>query len=330
MFNWQSFLTQHRIPFTDKGRNVSRGNIALKCPFCGDADPSMHMNISLQGKGYACWRDVNHRGRNEAYLVHALIGVSLAEARRIVYGNKQPIPTVSELEELAARLYAQEHKVKKYLKIPSDWRPLWEPRNSPARSQVFNYLVGRNYPKHDAIAMAARYNLYYALKPPWDRRIIFPIYDEKGRIVNFTGRAISSTARIRYKTLDRENAPLHMSECLLDYHRLVNTEGSVLVVCEGPFDAMRLTWIGEPFGIYATCVFTQNVSAVQADKLSRLLSNFGRCGVLFDRGAELHATRALFSLPGFEKFELPKDVDDPGELTGSQALALCRSLLSWN
>lgn len=330
MFNWQSFLEQHRIPYTDKGRNVSHGNLALKCPFCGDKDPSMHMNVSLRGRGYACWRDVDHRGKNDAYLVHALIGVSLAEARQIVYGDANYIPTVDEFAEIVRRLERSERKVKKKLQIPDDWRPLWKETNSPLRSVVFNYLVGRKYPTHDAIAIAARYNLHYAIKAPWSRRVIFPIYDETGSIVNFTGRAVSSEARIRYKTLDRENAALHMSECLLDYHRLIRTQGEVLVVCEGPFDAMRLTWIGEPFGIHSTCVFTQNVSEVQAEKLLRLASNFKRRVVLFDRGAELHAMRALFSLVGYEKFDLPEypKVKDPGDLTGGQALALCRSLLT--
>lgn len=328
-FDWRKFFEEYRIPYADKGRNVSRGNLALKCPWCGDADPSMHMNVSLHGKGYACWREAEHRGRNEAYLVHALLGIPLREARKIVYGENEYIPPdedfATEIERLLNTAPIQRHTS---LKIPDDWRPLYSDINSPARRIVFNYLVSRDYPKHDAEALAQRYELHYALHEPWARRVIFPIRDERGDLVNFTGRAIYKGARIRYKTLAGEEAVKRMSECLLDYNRLIRTQGNVLIVCEGPFDALRINWIGEPFGIHATCVFTQNVSNVQAFKLQNLRRNFQRAGVLFDRGAEMQAVRAQFQLD-FERFDLPEypNVKDPGDLSGGQVLALCRSLL---
>lgn len=331
-FNWQAFLDQHNIPYTDKGRNVSRGNLALKCPFCGENDPSMHMNVSLLGRGYACWREAEHRGRNEAYLVHALLGIPLREARRIVYGEDDYIPTDEDFIEEIERLLGErpERSTRASLDIPDDWRRLYgeSSNKSPARLVVFQYLTSRGYPIHDAEAIAHRYNLHYALREPWARRVIFPIYDDKGNVVNFTGRAISKQSRIRYKTLTGEHAVNRMSQCILDYQRLVKTKGSVLVVCEGPFDALRITWMGEPFGIYATCVFTQNVSDGQAEKLQRIAPNFSRKVVLFDRGAEMQAIRAQFQL-NFERVELPEsyDVGDPGELTGNQALMFCRSLL---
>lgn len=327
MFNWRDFFYQYNIPFSDK-KNVSRGNLSVKCPYCGNADPSMHMTVSLTTNVYNCWLQANHRGRDPAYLVKALLGISYREAREIVYGRDDYIPADDDfVAEIEALLEPTKKRINA-LDVPKNWRPLSSKLKSPMRSMVFNYLVSRKYPKHDAEAIALKYQLYYALEEPWARRVIFPIYDERGRLVNFTGRAIYDNAQIRYKALYGGEAVNRMNECLFDYHRLIRTTGEILLVCEGPFDALRINWIGEPFGIHATCIFTQNVSESQAYKLERLAKNFERCGILFDHGAELQAIRAQLQL-GFERFELPKypKVKDPGDLSGNQLLAFCRNIL---
>lgn len=330
MLDWRAFLDQHRIPYSEKGRNISKGNIAVKCPWCSD-DPSMHLNISLRGDGYNCWRDSEHRGRNEAYLVHALLRIPLSKARELVYGEEKRFPTEDDFAATMDKLFGEEYaKPKpKSLEIPKAWRPLYgSDAKSPARRLALQYLIGRGYPQHDAEALAQRFDIHYAVSGEWIRRVIFPVRDEHGHIVNFTGRSVMQKPLVRYKTVDRSEAILHMSECLFDYHTLNKIQGKVLVVCEGPFDALRISWIGEPFGIFATCIFTQNVSEGQAERLRRLASRFERVGILFDRGAELQAQRAQFEL-GFERFELPeyRKVKDPADLTGGQALMFARSLV---
>ena len=328
MFDWRKFFQQYHIRYVEKG-NVSRDNIAIKCPFCTD-DPSEHLSVSLRGEGYNCWRDDSHKGRNSAYLVRALLRVSTAEANTIVYGyGGNILPDEDFVTTVKRLLKVEDVKRKTSLEIPSDWRPLSKPTKSIAQTLIYSYLKSRNYSQHDIEAMATRYDLHYATQGPWARRVIFPIRDHYGRIVNFTGRAISKRAIIRYKTTSRDTAAADMSECLFDYYNLTRTRGKALIVCEGPFDAFRLTWIGEPFGIFATCVFTQNVSEVQADKLIRLASNFERSFVLFDKGAELHAIKAQFRL-GFDRIKMPQypNVKDPGDLNGTQALMLCRSLIN--
>ena len=328
MFDWRSFFERYHIHYVEKG-NVSRGNLAIKCPFCTD-DPSQHLSVSLKGQGYKCWRNSEHRGRNGAYLVRALLKISLAEANEIVYGKGTRIlPDDDFAATIKKMLLGEEVKKVAELKIPLNWRPLAKVTNSFTQQLIYSYLKSRKYSQHDIEALSLRYDLHYALSGEWAKRVIFPIRDHYGRIVNFTARAISKKTTIRYKTLSSDEAAVGMSECLFDYYNLTRTRGKALIVCEGPFDALRLTWIGEPFGVFATCVFTQNVSESQVDKLTRLAGNFERAFVMFDNGAEFHAIKAMFRL-GFERLPMPQypGVKDPGDLTATQAMLLCRSLLN--
>src|SRR6185503_11264139 len=40
LMDWEHTLSQHGVPYATRGPNVARGAIAVKCPFCGPADPS--------------------------------------------------------------------------------------------------------------------------------------------------------------------------------------------------------------------------------------------------------------------------------------------------
>lgn len=93
-------------------------------------------------------------------------------------------------------------------------------------------------------------------------------------------------------------------------------------------DAKRMTWIGEPFGLYGTCVFTQNVSEDQAAILERLADRFDRMFILFDNGAKLQTFRAHMVIPFADVASLPPGVKDPDKLAPQQALELARALVT--
>src|ERR1044071_2686938 len=96
--DWFQFLRQNNIPYTTTGPNASRGRVNIKCPFCGSADPSEHMGISIRGSGWSCWRNDSHRGVDNARLVAQLLRCSQAEAKRIV-GGSAALPTDRELKD---------------------------------------------------------------------------------------------------------------------------------------------------------------------------------------------------------------------------------------
>ena len=40
IFNWRELLDEQRIAYIERGANVKRGEVNIRCPFCGAADPS--------------------------------------------------------------------------------------------------------------------------------------------------------------------------------------------------------------------------------------------------------------------------------------------------
>ena len=78
-FDWENFFKANRIEY----RAGSSREIVIKCPWCGVNDPSHHLSVNLDGKGFRCFRSENHRGRNPARLVQALLRCSMEHARSL-------------------------------------------------------------------------------------------------------------------------------------------------------------------------------------------------------------------------------------------------------
>src|SRR6516162_5304184 len=107
MFSWEHFLDSRGIPYQTSGRNVARGNIVLHCPFCGSADESFHMEISVTGKGWRCFRRPGeHKGRNPTRLVQAILGCSFHNAA-LITGQSVYLPG-DFMERVKAQLTPEE------------------------------------------------------------------------------------------------------------------------------------------------------------------------------------------------------------------------------
>lgn len=330
MFDWLQFLNDHGIEYTESGRNVSKGNIALACPFCnqsGDPDPSQHMNISLKGRGWACWREASHRGISKARLVQALLNVSWQKACELAGVEEAPLYVHGDYLAKLQELYPSEPitTVAK-MNMPRDWQPLADAKGVTAEL-FFNYMKDkRTFSRNDTTTLARRYDLQISHQEQWAKRIIFPIRDERGRLVNYTARAIGNKTALRYKTAKTQDAAQRMSQCVLDLPRLMRTEGEVLVIVEGPFDVMRLSWIGESLGVFATCCFTANITSFQGSLINRMIG-FRKKYIMFDRAAMIQALKAKEMVPEAELAWVPEGTKDPGELEASDALTLCRQLV---
>jgi hypothetical protein len=325
-FDWIGFLNRYNITWVDKGRNVSSGNIAVQCPMCGHEDPSQHMTISLDGGGWRCWRNYEHRGKNPRRLVQALIHCSADEASAIV-GSRAPELRSDEafVADTLAALNGPPavQTVSTKLKYLREMRPL---SAAGAGLYAYRYLQARGYTRLEIDKAAATYHLMFAGRGPFRYRIIFPI-TLNGKLVNWTGRTIANAVP-RYRTLstdpERSNkaglplAVKPVSELLWNYDLLIKVGGRILVITEGPFDALRVDMLGVRYGIRATCIF--GLGNGQGEQLS-LLDNLAQCFdeviVLLDSTAALEAislqARIAHLKPRF--LTVPKGVDDPGELT---------------
>src|SRR5688572_20809008 len=92
LVDWIQFFTRNRVPFAEHGPNVSRGQVVIRCPWCGASDQGMHLSVNLAGKGFRCFRNANkHSGRNPAKLVMALLNCSWERACELT-GTKISLP----------------------------------------------------------------------------------------------------------------------------------------------------------------------------------------------------------------------------------------------
>lgn len=321
--DWPEFLDASGIHYVERGGNVSKGNVAVKCPWCGSEDPSEHLNISLHDKGWYCLRNRQHSGKSDARLVQGLLSVTYEQALSIVQGGRVlPADFLSQVERLLGP--PADMPVTKPLHWPVEFKPL-DPKRMTHRP-FLNYLRGRNYSDKQIDNMWKRWDLAVALRGPFANRIIFPIYFED-RLVTWTGRTISPNQTLRYKTLsaDPEKAAEEglrpalgpVSNYLLFWDEIIDCNAHTIIMCEGPFDALRIMHLGRARSIVATCFFTAQPGPAQVDLLHELLPRFDRRYLLLDEGTWATSMRVGRDLAALQvaRLDLPSGTKDPDLLT---------------
>lgn len=324
-FNWQSFLDSNHVHYVTSGANVSRNHIAVHCPFCGSSDPSQHMSINLKHGGWSCWRNDNHSGKSPVYLVQALIGCTRERAQGIV-GESVFIPD-DFLGTIHGLIAPKQGPPRKPIKLPPDFKPFFGQASS---KRFVEYLTGpkRQFTEKQVARLTQRYGLHYCTSGKFKGRVIFPVTFE-GQLMTYTGRTIYPDVELRYKSLsydpELEETPAvgPISDYLLFYDQLMANEWEcdTLIMCEGPFDALKVSVLGRPFGIDATCFFTSSPSQAQIDLLGDLISVYKRRYLLLDQGTLATALRTQIDMHSLKTkvLTLPKAFKDPGLLT-QQAL----------
>lgn len=334
MFDWPSFLDRQGIEYITTGPNVAKNNVNVHCPLCGAGDPSHHLGISLVGPWWGCWRDPAHRGTSVPRLVQLLLGCSWEQAQRLA-GESATLPSdlLGAVEALLAEGSADPEPLRS-LKMPEEFRDF---SGRPGERFYRNYLLQRGYSNKLIDGITKKYGIRYCKNGPFRGRVMFPIFYE-GKLVTWTGRSIFQSDTLRYKTLtvdpDRasvlgqEPAAGNISDFLLWYDEASAGSFETLVVVEGPFDALRLTTLGGPYALIATCFFTSAPSRRQIDLLYKLLPRYKNRYLLLDANT-LSKSMALkyefdwvLASLDVEVLYLPEGVKDPGELTKSDFLKL--------
>jgi hypothetical protein len=314
MIDWPELLRQHHIEFAEGGgRNVSRGYIAVRCPFCGPADESQHMSINLKRGSWRCWRNSAHRGGDPVWLLTALLRIPPTQARSLLGPDYVVMPS-NLASAVRAKLEPAEPEEAAALALPEEFRPL---KSEPPARRFLAYMRHRRGFDLPAI-VARRYGLYYCTHGEWADRILFPIF-ERERLVAWTGRSILEQPRLRYKT----EGPIGNHLLWFDELKIANHHHTILL-CEGPFDALKVRALGEQLGITATCWFTSQPNRRQTDLLYELLPRFRRRLLVLDADAGGRAIELAQALQRFEvrRITLPARFEDPGELNKRGLLGL--------
>jgi len=326
-FDWISFLDSSHIHYVTSGPNVSRGNVAAHCPFCGSADPSQHMSINIESKGWRCFRNRDHSGKSPVRLVQALLGTTYERAEAIV-NSSTFIPDDFMGAVMRKLSPPPEPERKTRLRIPKEFRRI---EYRAASKRYTDYLEGptRLYTRRQIETLTDNYDMYYCTEGKQRGRVVF-LVKFKGKLMTWTGRTIYSQEELRYKTLSAdpeiEEHPAHgpINNYLLWYDDIMANADDchTLVLCEGPFDALRVNVLGGSHGIVATCCFTATPSALQIDLLHDTVGVYKRRCLLLDRGTLGTAMRqqALMSSLNMHVLSLPANVKDPGLLDETSLL----------
>jgi hypothetical protein len=331
MFNWIEFLEQNHVEYSQKRHNISRNNIGINCPFCGN-DTGFNLHISLNNRGWHCWKDNSHKGLTPHRLLQQLLQCSYSEAASLLGGDaplSSDIDYVQYINNILNPQIKTTYKSKpKSLEIPKEFHPI-QPIGS---GHLFvNYLKRRGFLKF--CDFTSQYDIYMVLGGRFTNRLVFVIKMD-GKPVVWTGRLISEGG-LRYLTLSIDDDPpalIPIKQTILWYDKLKYNDGT-LVVCEGPFDALKINYLGNKHGIYATCLFNMTISDEQLDLLESL-KYFKKRVIMFDysyywkyiymTSIKNNAFSRLNQL-GYEYKILDKSIKDPAELTEESfnALFLC-------
>jgi hypothetical protein len=313
--DWVAFLEANHIDFVTSGSNTRRGQISIRCPWCGPDDPSQHLSISLTKDAFGCWRNAKHAGRKPYSLVAALLGCSFSQARLIVGQHSAADPETLEQAIMALGGSAQPvQRDELPSQLPPEFRQI---KPTGLTGRFWRYLEGRGF--DDVSTLIEQYDLLCCQHGRWKDRIIIPIQQSNGELAGWTARAIQPTI----------HAPRYLSSSaaiktvVFNEHDLRHG-GETLFVTEGPFDAIKVDYYGAPHGHRATCTFGVNPTAGQLAALQALIPKYDKVRVLFDSEALGSALSLCDSLPGanVQIAMLPSGVKDPGLLTAKQVLQL--------
>lgn len=323
-FDWINFFDTRQIPYVTHGPNISRGQIAIRCIWCGNDDPGEHLSINLAGKGFRCWRQPQHSGRNPAKLIQALLNCSWEQANAIA-GQERSLPS-DFLGKLKASFSKPVAETKQKLKLPIEFKQF---SNLPSCKLHQLYLHRRGF-SHKDIEQAKDYGIYYASQGEYKGRVIFTVTMDD-ELCGWTGRTIYPTEQVRYRTLTHDYekareqncipAPGPISDFLLFYDRIREARYRTIVLCEGPFDAWRINLLGDSIRVAGTCFFTSTLSREQLNLLHELLPRFERKILLLDEGTFSKSARIRSDLVALDvEVCRLQGFKDPGEILSTKQL----------
>ncbi len=300
---------------------VQRNNAYTACVWCreegGDAKGN-NWGFNLDGKRWGCWKNASHTG-SLITVIRKFSGWSFEAATEYVGTGIATSP----LDSIRARLAAlapgklEEAPTQAAIEFPAEFRV---PRRRGISARFYSYLEGRGF--DDVPGLATRYGLRVAVTGSFTNRVILPVY--RGHVLlGWTARAIGP-AKLRYVAF-----PLggQIKRGVFNGQNAA-AGGKTLVICEGPFDALKLDWYGHTRGLVAVALMGTYATAEQADVLGGLASGFDRTVIMLDATARSMAMKLRASLPslGAAVVPCPEHVKDPGELSAEGVYALARSL----
>lgn len=329
VINWQRILDTNNIEYTDRGANVKRGNLNIRCPFCGGADPSKHMGIALDTGYWACWRNSDHRGKSPVRLLVKLLRISYGKARELAGLDVDYVDPdgFSEVVERFTSRQSADQAVEKSLYVPDDFVEL---RPSGSTRRHWNYMVNvRGFDDTYLDKLCYDYYLMAAISGKFKDRVIFP-YLVNDQLVSWSGRAIAD-ASIRYRDCELDLCVIPPKETLYNHDAMLQG-GTNLIVVEGPMDTLKLDFYGKEWGTRAVGISTNSMTDEQIYLLDEYSRNFDNTYFMMDNKSTLGIVdsmklkQRLSQVHNPHIINVPFNKGDAGALTPDEVVIFCRRI----
>jgi hypothetical protein len=318
-----AYLRDHGIDTVDRGPDVSRSNINMKCPFCGDDDEGKHMGINLETGYYGCWRNSRHSGRDVSFLLTYITKESVSSIRRNIGSDT----TLSESDDvdmlkILSKDLDEDDDVERVvggvrsLTLDKSFMPMW--KKGYKRGLYLKYLEYRGFDEVEDLSYV--FGLHYCLYGEWKYRIIFPIYF-KDKIVSWVGRTIHKDEPKHYVDLSVIKSIRAPKFCLYNYD-MIKSGGSTLFITEGIIDCLKIKWfIDYKYKCESTCLFTNSMTDEQRELLWKVGRKYDEVAVMLDADALSNALNIQSQLSTFLNNvtvrTMPSRYNDPGQMSGS-------------
>lgn len=241
--NIKQIFEDHKIDIKTSGSQISKGWIAVQCPFCGDS--GFHLGWNDKFHIFSCWKCGRHSVKK---VLTTLLKIPVSEIEKLLK-NYSVIDTFED----------ETKNVKNFSSISL-------PENEGRLlSEHKKYLLSRGFNHKE---LSSRYNIVGTGKKGILRdRILIPIYFKKN-LVSYMTRDITDEHEKKIIACREYEEAVHFKDLIYNFD---NIPGNTVIVSEGIFDAWRWGDIGTAtFGI----VFSEN----QID----LLSCFKNVFIIFD------------------------------------------------
>lgn len=222
----ETYIDALGIDFKTHGKNVMKEHIGISCPLCGD-DPDYHMNIKFDLTHCICWR-CDYKSFDTMKIVSEIIeGKELTYKELLKIAEEFPIYD----DEMALTEEEIDENVRS-LKFNLMWKEFIS-INNYGQMYLEKRGLGKNF--YDKWGWRIGINIG---KVKFFGRIIIPIRDVSGRIVNFAGRSTSPNAYLRYKNCPTNRVIKPARACLYGLYESLGKDRIVIV--EGLIDAAKL------------------------------------------------------------------------------------------
>ncbi len=302
--NIEQLLVDYHIPYQKSGhKHCRKGWANMACPFCAGTS-GLHLGVELATGRWNCWRC---GAKSPAYVISTLLGISRAQARKVLEKYSTLPSTDSVIEEK-----------KEEGTLPFSF-PFGTERIS---EQHKKYLVKRGF---NPVQLVKEWHLLgtgnVALLDGIDFkfRVVAPIF-WNGEVVSFQTRDITGKSELRYISCPRAREIVHHKYIVYGRQEKWKDIG---IVVEGIADVWRFGY--SAMATFGTSFKLEQVLAIASHKFKKIFVVFDS-EIPAQRQASLLVARLQMLGISADKIQVPAPYNDPASMPQDIANSFLNSL----